>query len=177
MKKNRNIPFGYCIVNGEYALNAAEAEAVKQIFEQYIGGKSLNNIAAEMTVPYNQSKPIWNKNMVKRVLENRRYIGENGFIQIISCDDFYTAEKIKAEKCTIKQPKPTARLEEPDTELEIIYEPSDTVARLTKEIYRLLDSDNPDKDTLKILIMKCAAEKYNCCKYAERSVENANSNN
>lgn len=176
MKKNRNIPFGYCIVNGRYSLNAIEVEAVKQIFNEYIGGKSLNNIAAEMRVPYNQSKPIWNKNMVKRVLENRRYIGENGFIQIISHDDFYMAEKIRSEKLTIRQPKPIATIEKPVTQLEIIYESSDKVARLTNEINRLLDSDNPDKDMLKILIMKCAAEKYNCCKYAERSVRNANSN-
>ena len=29
MLKNRSIPFGYCMVNGKYALNAPEAEAVK----------------------------------------------------------------------------------------------------------------------------------------------------
>ena len=39
MLKNRNIPFGYCVINGKYALNALEAEAVRQIFEQYISGK------------------------------------------------------------------------------------------------------------------------------------------
>ena len=48
MLKNRKFPFGYCIVNGKYALNTTEVEAVKQIFDQYIGGKSLKAIAAEM---------------------------------------------------------------------------------------------------------------------------------
>lgn len=36
MVKNRNIPFGYCMVNGKYALNALEAETVQEIFKKYI---------------------------------------------------------------------------------------------------------------------------------------------
>ena len=47
MLKNRSIPFGYCMVNGKYALNAPEAEAVRKIFADYIGGKSLKTIAAD----------------------------------------------------------------------------------------------------------------------------------
>lgn len=57
MLKNRSIPFGYCMVNGKYALNAPEAEAVRKIFADYIGGKSLKTIAAEMQIPYNTGKP------------------------------------------------------------------------------------------------------------------------
>lgn len=34
MVKNRNIPFGYCMVNGKYALNAPEAETVQEIFKK-----------------------------------------------------------------------------------------------------------------------------------------------
>ena len=33
MLKNRNIPFGYCMVNGKHALNAPEAETVRKIFD------------------------------------------------------------------------------------------------------------------------------------------------
>ena len=79
MLKNRNIPFGYCMVNGEYALNAPEAEAVRTIFAEHISGKSLKAIASEMQIPYNTGKALWNKNMVCRVLGNRKYIGENGY--------------------------------------------------------------------------------------------------
>lgn len=88
MLKNRNIPFGYCMVNGKYALNAPEAEAVRKIFADYIGGKSLKTIAAEMTVPYNTGKAVWNKNMVCRVIENKKYIGNSEFPKIISDEDF-----------------------------------------------------------------------------------------
>ena len=62
------------MVNGKYAVKAIEAEVVRQIFEQYLGGKSLKAIAAEMTVPYISGKLDWNKNMVCRVLENTKYI-------------------------------------------------------------------------------------------------------
>ena len=57
MLKNRSIPFGYCVINGKYALNTAESEAVQKIFSDYIGGKSLKTIAAEMTIPYIKGKP------------------------------------------------------------------------------------------------------------------------
>ena len=65
MLKNRNIPFGYCMVNGKYALNAPEAETVRKIFDDYIGGKSLKTIAAEiMHIPtQNIFRLIWKNHM------------------------------------------------------------------------------------------------------------------
>ena len=88
MLKNRNISFGYCVINGKYALNTAESEVVQKIFSDYINGKSLKTIAAEMTIPYIKEKYTWNKNMVCRVLENKKYLGENGYPQIITEHDF-----------------------------------------------------------------------------------------
>ena len=46
MLKNRSTPLGYYMLNEKYALNTHEA-AVK-IFADYISGKSLKTIAAEM---------------------------------------------------------------------------------------------------------------------------------
>ncbi len=106
MLKNRNIPFGYCVINGQYAINENEAEAVRKIFADYIGGESLKTIAAEMQIPYNSGKAVWNKNMVCRVLENAKYIGENGFPQIITVEDFEQAARIKAERRTYRKPAP-----------------------------------------------------------------------
>ncbi len=56
MLKNRTIPFGYCVINGKCALNTTESETVKKIFSDYINGKSLKTIAAEMEIPYNANK-------------------------------------------------------------------------------------------------------------------------
>ena len=159
MLKNRSIPFGYCMVNGKYALNAPEAEAVRRIFADYIGGKSLKTIAAEMQIPYNTGKAVWNKNMVCRVLENQKYIGENGYPQIISAEDFEQAAYIKVERNTYRKPalqdKPQ-QVEIPITE----YQPTDEIQRMTNEINRLLDSENPNKEKVEALIIMCAQLKY-----------------
>lgn len=160
MKKNRNIPFGYCMINGKYAVNSAEAAAVKQIFTKYSDGKSLNEIAAKMTVPYHSDKPVWNKNMVKRVLENRRYIGECGYPQIIESQIFNDVQNIKLRKITrtkIKNKEPVIEEFLPIRE----YEVTENIRRITNEINRLLDAPNTDRNEIKRLIFKCAVEKYN----------------
>ena len=159
MLKNRSIPFGYCMVNGKYALNAPEAETVRKIFDKYIGGKSLKTIAAEMQIPYNTGKAVWNKNMVCRVLENKKYIGENGYPQIITAEDFEQAAYIKVERNTYRKPNPQDKIRQP----EIIitnYEPTDEIQRMTNEINRLLNSENPDKGKVEALIIMCAQLKY-----------------
>lgn len=160
MKKNKNIPFGYCMINGKYAVNSIEAAAVKQIFTEYSAGKSLNEIAAKMVVPYHLDKPLWNKNMVKRVLENRRYIGECGYPQIIESQIFNDVQNIKLRKNTrtkIKNKEPEIEEFPPIRE----YEITENIRRMTNEINRLLDAPNADRNEIKRLIFKCAEEKYN----------------
>ena len=159
MLKNRNIPFGYCIVNGKYALNTADSETVQKIFADYISGKSLKTIASEMQIPYNIGKVHWNKNMVCRVLENRKYIGENGYPQIITATEFEQAARIKAERNTYRKP---ATQDKPQ-QAEIIimeYKPTDETQKMTKEINQMLDSENTDKNKVEELIFKCAQLKY-----------------
>lgn len=228
MKVNRNIPFGYCVTDGKYELLPQESEVVKRIFDEYIGGKSLKDIAAETKIPYNQSKPIWNKNMVKRVLENRRFLGESGFPAIIPKHQFEEAARIKDErncrkwsvsadilairektvcKCggriirfggntrtdiwrcesecaeskriddkTLKQVlhrifrtalNNTAMTEQPD--ITAAYEPTDEILLLTKEIARMSDIPNVDKQAVKELILRCADMKYSQCQYNENA--------
>lgn len=163
MLKNRSIPFGYCMVNGKYALNAPEAEAVRKIFADYIGGKSLKTIAAEMQIPYNMGKAVWNKNMVCRVIENTKYIGEDGLPKIISDEDFIRAAEIKAERNTYRKP---ATQDKPQrAEISITeYQPTDEIQRMTNEINRLLDSENPDKEKVEALIIMCTQLKYTTIK-------------
>lgn len=159
MLKNRSIPFGYCMVNGKYALNEPEAEAVRKIFADYISGKSLKTIAAEMQIPYNTDKAVWNKNMVCRVIENEKYIGESGYPQIVTAEDFKQAARIKAERTTYRKPAPqdqSRQREIPITE----YQPTEEIQRITNEINRLLDSDITDKEKVEALIIKCAQLKY-----------------
>lgn len=160
MKKNRNIPFGYCMINGKYAVNSGEAVAIKQIFTEYSDGKSLNEIAAKMAIPYHSDKPVWNKNMVKRVLENRRYIGECDYPQIIESQIFNDVQNIKSEKNTrtkIKNKEPETEELPPIRE----YEVTENIRHMTNDINRLLDAPNAGRNEIKRLIFKCADEKYN----------------
>lgn len=159
MLKNRNIPFGYCITNGEYAVNDIEADAIRQIFARYINGDSLKTIAAHMTVPYNVCKPVWNKNMVSRVLENRRYLGENGYPAIISQEDFNTANQIKATRYIKGERKePSPRTEQ--IPIHTIYMPTEEIQRKNNEIFRMLDTPNADKEEIIQQIFICAEMKY-----------------
>lgn len=163
MLKNRNIPFGYCVVNGKYTLNASEAEAVRKIFEEYIGGKSLKTIANEMQIPYNSGKEKWNINMVARILENRKYIGEKGYPRIVTDEELERAIQIKSERNTIHKP---ALQESPAQSYNVVYEyePTDQIQRMTNEINRLLDSEMDDKNIIEELIIKCAQQKYSTIK-------------
>lgn len=159
MLKNRSIPFGYCMVNGKYALNVPEAEAVRKIFSDYISGKSLRAIAVKMEIPYNVGKNKWNINMVCRVLENRKYIGENSYPQIISENDFGLAAQIKSGRSTYRKPIPQDEIRQPEI-ITTNYEPTDEVRYMTNEINWLLDSENPDKEKVEELIIHCAQLKY-----------------
>lgn len=97
MAKKRTIPFGYQMQDGEIATHPGEVLAVLTIFSDYLAGLSLNQIAAKMEVPYREGVR-WNKHMVKRILENSKYTGMEGFPQLISEETFQAA----AEKKTIK---------------------------------------------------------------------------
>lgn len=48
MAKNRTIPFGYCMKNGEITTDPKEVYAVVTIFNEYLNGKSLVEIAKLM---------------------------------------------------------------------------------------------------------------------------------
>ncbi len=164
MLKSRNIPFGYCVKNGSYALNEPEAEAVKHIFAQYISGDSIKTIAAQMTVPYNSCKPRWNKNMVSRIIGNCRYIGENDYPAIISQEDFLTANAIKSTRYTKSSKVKTAT--EPQRVIhKTVYEPTIEIMRLTNEINRNLDNPGSDKNKTIELILQCAGMKYAALKH------------
>ena len=48
MKKTRYIPYGYTMQNGATVVEHSEAEVIRRIFEFYINGNSLKDIADEL---------------------------------------------------------------------------------------------------------------------------------
>lgn len=104
--KNRRLPFGYRMEMGELTLHTQEAEVVRWIYRQYCEGLPYNSLVDRLngqSIHYDEGKP-WNKNMVARMLEDLRYIGEKGYPAIVSAEVFDTARKIRdARKAPAKR--------------------------------------------------------------------------
>ncbi|WP_287607338.1 MULTISPECIES: recombinase family protein [Ruminococcus] len=103
MAKNRIIPFGYCMKNGVITTDPKEVCAVATIFSEYLSGKSLLQIAKLMEsekIRYNTDSDKWNKNMVKRIIENEKYLGTDKYPQLIAEDIFRRANEKRIRKAT-----------------------------------------------------------------------------
>ena len=99
--KIRNIPYGYQYKNGSIAIQEKETETVKRIFTEYLNGLSLLKIAEQLNneqIEYMPSVCSWNKSRIKRIIEDERYLGTNGYPPIIDDDTHKTLMQIKSEK-------------------------------------------------------------------------------
>lgn len=103
MAWERKIPFGYMVRDGLIQSHPQEADVVRYIFGQYLAGHSLLTIAEDMTqrgIRYHQHTAEWNKHMVKRILENAKYIGEGNYPRIVSDEDFAAAQRLRTQRNT-----------------------------------------------------------------------------
>ena len=103
MAWQRKTPFGYMIRDGLIQPHPQEADAVRYIFGQYLAGASLLAVAEDMArqgVRYHQHTAEWNKNMVKRILENTKYIGTGNYPRLVADEDFATAQRQKVQRNT-----------------------------------------------------------------------------
>lgn len=95
----RKQPFGYKMKLGEIVPQPQEAETVRSIYLQYLAGVSFKQLAEQLQtedVPYDEDKS-WNKNMVARILEDDRYIGEKEFPALIPTEQFHAAQERRKE--------------------------------------------------------------------------------
>ena len=110
MTKNRTIPFGYRIHGGRVATEPNEAWLVQSIFSCYLSGNSYKAIAVRLSqgdVPYHTDTPRWNKNMIKRILENRRYLGSDEYPAIIDSETFVQTAAMQRTKTQHYNARPT----------------------------------------------------------------------
>ena len=92
---NRKQPFGYKICRGKPVIYETEADIVRQIFKAYLSGASYSTITDMLhgqAVSYDEGKP-WNKNMIARILGDKRYIENDVYPQIISAADFSIVQR------------------------------------------------------------------------------------
>lgn len=98
--KLRILPFGYAVQNGAVVEQPDETETVRWVFDAYIQGMSYKSIAEHLsrTGPcYHEGKSAWNKNMVKRMLENAQYLGER-YPALVSAGRFSAAARARDAK-------------------------------------------------------------------------------
>ena len=101
--KNRRFPYGYEMKNGVIVVCPSEADILRQIFADYIGGAFLKAIADRLTadkVEYLPGEYGWNKNRIKRIIEDRRYMGTDTYEAIIDEDTFIKANSAKDSRRT-----------------------------------------------------------------------------
>ena len=101
MAWQRKTPFGYMVQGGETIPCPAEADAVQSIFTRYLAGISYCKIAEEMSkgsIPYHRHTNRWNKHMVKRILENGKYLGTDIYPRLVSDEDFLAVQLQREDK-------------------------------------------------------------------------------
>lgn len=109
--KIRNIPFGYTMENGKIIFHPTESQAVQDIFSDYLDGQSLLKIAKslnEQQVEYLPEVAGWNKARLKRIIEDKRYIGSDGYPPIIEQGVYDKAQAVRASRNTQKNLDRTA---------------------------------------------------------------------
>ena len=103
---NRKVLYGYQIQNGALEIVPEEQRTVSMVFTLYNAGASYQAISDALNrqgVPYCLEVPLWNKHKVKRLLENPRYTGKEGYPILVEADIFQAAQEKMAEKNARKQ--------------------------------------------------------------------------
>lgn len=101
MARLRTIPYGYVVRLGNIEVDPMESKVVRSIFSLYTQGHTMKSIADELMekeVVYFQNEVRWNKNSIKRIIENEKYIGNDIYNPIVDCELFRQANNLKNEK-------------------------------------------------------------------------------
>ena len=99
--KNRILPYGYCCEKGEIVLQPQESKILAQIYKEYTDGGSLSGIAKQLNndgVEYTAGVDAWNKGRLKRLLEDKRYLGTESYPPIIDKEIYEAVQKLKSER-------------------------------------------------------------------------------
>ena len=101
MSENRRILYGYTVKSGRTVIEPREAGTIRRIFENYINGASLKDIAEELSanqVPFTIKNCSWDKARVARIIENSKYAGDEDHDPIIEPGIFMLAAECKKSR-------------------------------------------------------------------------------
>lgn len=165
--KNRKILYGYVVENGELHIHPEEATVVQRVMALYteeLSYQKISDILNGEDIPFSPEAPSWNKHKVKRLLENPRYTGANGYPPIIELAVFQEVQlRIRDKTANYSKrgrpvPKAVAR-----EEAIVSYTPSDEVIRLTNAINRGLEHLDTPEDVVALILQGISA-RYDCLK-------------
>lgn len=184
---NRKIPFGYKMELGNIVIQEEKAAIVREIFKEYLLGKSLKGLAEAMTeqaIPYDGERG-WNKNIISRMLADCRYTGEKGFPKLIEPQELLAAEEKRSQKtaptqktevqkilrrlCGESSPEWVERevmgllsrlIQNPDLIRQPQIQHSNGIRTTQAELDTALEQQPIDEDNAKMLILKLATERY-----------------
>lgn len=97
----RTILYGYEKRQFEYFINEGEAAIVRRIFKEYLAGKTLLQIGKELTAEgavYYRGRSNWSKQAIRRIIENKRYTGDQEYPSIIDSVTYEKANALRLEK-------------------------------------------------------------------------------
>ena len=103
--KNRNILYGYGYFDGKIDIHPQESEIVKEVYKEYLNGKSLLTLTAmlnERQIEYMPGVVNWNKARVMRILDDKRYLGDEKYPALIDLATYDMAQAMKTKKCDQK---------------------------------------------------------------------------
>ena len=83
--------------NGEFVINEEQADVVRRIYSEFLRGKSLSRIAADLTkdgIKTPAGKDKWYLSTVRSILSNEKYKGDC-LMQKYYTEDFLTKKLVK----------------------------------------------------------------------------------
>ena len=114
-------PYGYRIINGKAVIDEQSAERIKILFQSYLKGDPLTTAAKKADIKAFHAG-------VSRMLQNKRYLGDEYYPAIINLDTFAAAE---AER--IRRAEKLGRVREPKTKKEVVYPTSFRISEGTEQ--------------------------------------------
>lgn len=109
----RRTPLGYYIQNGKAEIEPETAEFVREIFSTYLAGISTYRIAKDFTqrgILNASHKSSWNHGSIGKILENRKYIGDEFYPPLIEQSIF---EQVQSRR--IQRVKDLGRAAQPNS--------------------------------------------------------------
>ena len=73
-------PYGYRLVENRLEVIEEEAVIIRRIFDRYLSGISMEDIAKEITalgIPTKQNTPFWQVRSIQYILRNEKYVGDS----------------------------------------------------------------------------------------------------